>query len=119
MWRAGLAGGWAAPLTHVCGATRPGTDYFDRLAPYCEAAMLFMVPSVVTLPAKVGVMRAFMAQWCPTQQHGSALCSEVSSARLGGRDARTRGGGPMRARPRPVAGWRDGRTPCVLVAMAL
>merc|ERR1711865_1366195 len=50
-------------------------DYFQKLAPYCEAVVLFMTPpNTVPLIMKVAVMRSFMKAWCPTQT--GILCME-------------------------------------------
>jgi hypothetical protein len=57
-------------------------DYFYKLAPYCEAVVLFMTPPVVPLLVKVSVMRSFMKKWCP-EQEDSSLCTEVDSINSG------------------------------------
>jgi len=68
-------------------------DYFQKLAPYCEAVVLFMTPPLtVPLIMKVAVMRSFMKAWCPTQtgilcmenrKCDSILCSETSKIEAG------------------------------------
>ena len=58
-------------------------DYFQKLAPYCEAVVLFMTPpGTVPLIMKVAVMRSFMKVWCPDQKD-SILCSETSKIEAG------------------------------------
>jgi len=59
------------------------TDHFQKLAPYCEAVVLFMTPpGTVPLIMKVAVMRSFMKAWCPDQTD-SILCSETSKIEAG------------------------------------
>jgi hypothetical protein len=52
------------------------TEYFDKLAPYCQAAMIAFMPPQVTPPVRIAIMVKFMREWCPTQT-GSKLCAET------------------------------------------
>ena len=52
------------------------TEYFDKLAPYCQAAMIAFMPPQVTAPVRIAIMVKFMREWCPTQT-GSKLCAQT------------------------------------------